>query len=265
MNTNILVNSIGTFLFEFFEYCEEHNVGKAQVLNNLYAEWSGQEQSKKTRTLSNSDYSDDDTSVASLEVVKKKKKTPAKKDINKDKDKDKERSVKPRNEQSQLPEDLSKKKLRELKDLLKERGLPVSGNKALLIENLLKYENEHKEPQPQQEHVDHDDDHDHHDDDDDHHITIKRPQTKDRLNQPATKQKHFIERRYGHNILQCQYMDGFFVLDDDKTVIGWIKNDDIIDVDIDDYVDIHQLTQEQCKAARDNNLTYNVPHNLDVE
>lgn len=60
-------------------------------------------------------------------------------------------------------------------------------------------------------------------------------------------------------------MDGFFVLDDDKTVIGWIKNDDIIDVDIDDYVDIHQLTQEQCKAARDNNLTYNVPHNLDVE
>jgi hypothetical protein len=38
--------------------------------------------------------------------------------------------------------DLNKKKLPELKEYARERGLPMSGRKAQLIENILNYEKE---------------------------------------------------------------------------------------------------------------------------
>ncbi len=89
--------------------------------------------------------SESDSDVSSKKTVVKKAaetKTPAKKPAaRKPSGKN---SAKPRDEQTPVA-DLNKKKLPELKEYSRERGLPVSGTKAQLIENILNYEKEQED------------------------------------------------------------------------------------------------------------------------
>lgn len=251
VNVNALVCGIGSSLQKFFEFCEEEEGVKASVMDDLFNRFFGSEakpKAKKTKkpkkskaqvhSLSDSDDSDNETSV--ITTPKARKPSPGKKDL------------KPRDEQTPLPADLNKKKLNELKVYLKERGLPVSGNKAQLIENLLAYEKEQEDAPPQPEPETEEED----------PIQVKKPKPKGKkLCEPATKMKYTIEKRHGHNMIQTH--DGCFVLNDEDIVIGWVNTDDMIDIDEDESVNMQALRKEQCEIVKGFNLEYEVPENLD--
>jgi hypothetical protein len=276
MNVNSLVIGIGSSLRGFFEFCEEQNGVKADVLDELFTQYfvdgasapktkAHVNEARRTYHDLSDDSDDDDTSVASSSSTKKApvKKAPAKpkavpvKKAAPRKPSGKGKDVKPRNEQTPLPSDLNKNKLNELKVYLKERGLPVSGNKAQLIENLLTYEKDYEK--------DHDEapaELDAVEEEEDLGIQVKKPKTKGhKLCEPATKKKYKSEMRHGYKMIQ--HTDWYFVLNNNDVVVGWVDNDDEADVDIDDSVNIRALKTHICEKAKELGLEYEVPDNLD--
>jgi hypothetical protein len=255
MNANALVTGIGSSLRGFFEFCEGQNGVKADVMDDLFAQYFGgaakkahdSDDAKKAPAKKAHDDSDSDDAK---KAPAKKAKPPARKPSGKGKD------MKPRDEQTPLPADLNKNKLNELKVYLKERGLPVSGNKAQLIENLLTYEKEQEDAHAPADAAE--------EEEEDLGIQVKKPKTKgQKLCEPATKKKYTIEERHGHKMVYYSCLDGYFVLDDKNVVVGWVFTDDEADVEIDDRVDIRTLQKEHCEMAKELGLEYEVPDNLD--
>jgi len=287
MNMNYLVSCFGTSLRGFFEFCEEQNGVKADDLNNLFNQYfaiNGSEgtgtaeatkakpakkapakkakKAKKTvksvELLSDSD-SDEDTSVSSKEAPAPKapaKKPTARKPSGKGKD------AKPRDEQTSVTGlDLLKKKLPDLKGYSRERGLPVSGTKAQLIENLLNYEKEQEGAEAKQEGAEAKLD----SEDEDLRIQIKKPKTKGKkVCEPADKPKYVIEHKHGVDMINSSKLDGWFVLNNNNVVVGWVHSDDEANAEVDEDVEIHALDKHVCEVAKELGLEFEVPENMDV-
>ena len=163
---------------------------------------------------------------------------------------------KPRDQQTPIGHvDLSKKKLPELKEYARERGIHVSGTKAQVIENLLNYEKEQVGGEEEE-------------DEGEFEITVMKPKTKKRLAEPADKPSYNIVERYGYKliIVESQY----FVIDEEDNITGYIDVEEeeaaaaaAEDSSYEFNVDVHQLTKEQCELAKKMRLNYIAPSNLD--
>lgn len=291
MNMNSLVSCFGASLKGFFEYCEEQNGVKADDLNTLFNQYFALDSEvvsnepvvkakkvpvktpkKQVKDIELSDSGsdceedDDDTSVASSskKAPAKKvepKKTPAKAPARKPSGKGKD--AKPREEQTPLGDlDLNKKKLPELKEYARERGLPVSGTKAQLIENLLNYEKEQDggASDAKLDSVE----------EEDLGIQIKKPKTKGKelkgkdLREPADKHKYEVEMKHGVQMIHYSKLDGYFVLNEKNVVVGWVFSDDEANAEEDERVDIRALDKTTCELAKELDLEFEVPENLDV-
>ena len=183
------------------------------------------------------------------------KKAPVRKPSGKGKD------VKPREEQIPLGDlDLNKKKLPELKKYSKERGLPVSGTKAQLIENLLNYEKEQDggASDAKLDSVE----------EEDLGIQIKKPKGKEQkgkdLREPADKHKYEVETKHGVQMIHYSKLDGYFVLNDKNVVVGWVCSDDEANAEEDERVNILALDKTTCELAKELGLEFEVPENLDA-
>jgi len=294
MNMNSLVSCFGASLRGFFEYCEEQNGVKADDLNTLFNQYfaldsdvvpnktpakepvkakkaSAKTPKKQVKDIELSDSEsdsedDDDTSVASsskkasakkASAKKAEAKLPARKPSGKGKD------GKPREEQTSLGDlDLNKKKLPELKEYARERGLPVSGTKAQLIENLLNYEKEQdgSASDAKLDSVE----------EEDLGIQIKKPKTKSKelkskdLREPADKHKYEVETKHGVQMIHYSKLDGYFVLNEKKVVVGWVFSDDEANAEEEECVNIRALDKTTCELAKELNLEFEVPENLDA-
>lgn len=270
-NMNSLVISFGASLKGFFEYCEEQNGVKADDLNNLFSQYfaldsdaapAKKAEAKKApkKTVKDIELSGSDSSkkVSAKKAEAKKvepKKAAARKPSGKGKD------AKPRDDQTPLGDlDLNKKKLPELKEYAKERGLPVSGTKAQLIENLLKYEQEHDGvPADKLDSVE----------EEDLGIQIKKPKTKGKelkgnLREPADKPKYEVETKHGVKMIQYSKLDGYFILNDKDVVVGWVHSDDEENAEEDELVNTRALDKTVCELAKELGLEFEVPENLDA-
>lgn len=255
MNMNSLVSCFGASLRPFFDFCEKQNGVKADDLNDLFNQYFAVNtpvtKAKKTHEMSGSESEscDEDTSVSSKKVVKKKAAEPRKPAARKPSGK----SAKPRGEQTPVA-DLNKKKLPELKDYARERGLPVSGTKAQLIENILSYEKEQEgssDPASVEE--------------EDLGIQIKKPKTKPRkMYEPADRPKYEVVEKHGVKMIYYSKLDGWFILNDKDVIVGWAHSDDEANADEDERIDIRALDKKTCKVARELGLEFEVPENLDA-
>lgn len=293
MNMNSLVTCFGASLRGFFEFCEEQNGVKADDLNNLFNQYfaiNGSEATaeatkakpaakkapakkatpKKTKDIevseSDADSDDEDISVSSKKEAPKalaKKAAPEKKTPKPTtrKPSGKGKDAKPRDEQTPVADlDLNKKKLPELKDYARERGLPVSGTKAQLIENLLNYEKE-QEGSPAEAKLDSVEE----EEEEDLGIQIKKPKTKGKkVCEPADKPKYEVEYKHGVNMIYYSKLDGWFVLNNKDVVVGWVHSDDEANAEKDECVDIRALDKDACEVAKELGLEFEVPENLDV-
>lgn len=243
MNMNNLVISLSTSLGGFFEFCEVQNGVKADDLLSLFNQY----------------FEIDANATHPAQNIKKAPKKPPssqapKKEVRKPSGKN--TTTKSRDEHTPINNiDLNKKKLPELKDYARERGIPVSGTKAQLIENLLAYENKHH-------------DHDHDQDlsdvsEEDLAIKIIKPKGK-KLCEPANKPKYDVEMRHGVNMIHYPKLDGYFVLNDKDVVVGWVHSDDEADVDEDEAVPIRELNKKLCEMAKELKLEFDVPEHLDI-
>lgn len=229
----------------------EPEVSKPEVSKKA-AKKASAKKAAVNHSMSDSESDTDDTSVASCSPkTPAKKAAPVKREARKPSGKGKD--AKPRDEQTAIGSlDLSKKKLPELKEYARERGLPVSGTKAQVIENILEYEKQQDDSSAELlEEVE------------DLGIEIRKPRkTKaQKLCEPATKKKYTINYRHNLNLVNCQ--DGFFVLNDQNVVIGWVHSDHEASVDADEMVDVCQLQKHHCEMAKELDLEYEVPDNLD--
>ena len=212
---------------------------------------------KTARVLSDSD-SDEDTFVSSKKEAPK---APAKKTAKKApkikptarKPSGKGKDAKPRDEQTPVADlDLHKKKLPELKNYARERGLPVSGTKAQLIENLLNYEEEQEGAEAKFDY-----------EEEDLNIHIKKPKTKGKkMCEPADKPKYKVENMHGVDMIYSSKLDGWLILDND-VVVGWTSADDEANAKKDEEVNIYALNKDMCEAATELGLAFEVPDNLD--
>jgi hypothetical protein len=255
MNMNFLVSCFGTSLRGFFEFCEEQNGVKADDLNSLFNQYFAINAPKIE--LSDYDDSDDEAKAPATKKAAPVKKTPVKKEpkaaARKPSGKGKE--TKPRDEQTPVADlDLNKKKLPELKEYARERGLPVSGTKAQLIDNLLNYEKEQEDsPAEKLDSVE----------EEDLGIQIKKPKTKGKTYEPADKPKYEVEEKHGVKMIYYSKLDGWFVLNDKNVVVGWAHSDDEANAEEDECVDIRMLDKDICEGAKELGLEFEVPENLD--
>lgn len=168
--------------------------------------------------------------------------------------------------------------LSEFKKYSKERKLAVSGTKAQLISNLIKYEKEKAsfeekptmvlniEPTVQTD----DSDIDVEESKTAHpSITVKKPKrcgkkqkcAKDKLAEPESREMVY---RNGYWMIKVPNDDKYLIMDseeDDALVIGYVKEDDIDGPDVD--VDVRPLTKKTIQIAQKLQLLYDIPDNLD--
>lgn len=241
---NSLVSCFGSSLRGFFEFCEEQNGVKADDLNNLFNQYFAINGSEATAEAPKAPAK----KAPKKEVEGGKVKPTARKPSGKGKD------AKPRDEQTPVAGlDLNKKKLPELKDYARERGLPVSGTKAQLIENLLNYE----KGSPVEAKLD--------SEEEDLGIQIKKPKTKGKkVYEPADKPKYEVEYKHEANMIYYSKLDGWFVLNNKDVVVGWVHSDDEANAEKDERVDIRALDKDACEVAKELGLEFEVPENLDV-
>lgn len=271
MNMKSLVSCFGTSLRGFFEFCEEQNGVKADDLSALFNQYfaingtTKKAPAKKAPTLelsdSDSDDSEDeDTSVSKAPAAKKAviKKTQVKEASPKAaarKPSGKGKEARNRDEQTPVAGlDLNKKKLPELKEYARERGLPLSGTKAQLIENILKYEKEQEGSSTEKiDSVG-----------EDLGIQIKKPKTKGKKTcEPADKPKYEVEEKHGVKMIYYSKLDGWFVLNEKNVIVGWTHSDDEANAEEDERVDIRALDKGVCEVAKELGLEFEVPENLD--
>jgi hypothetical protein len=273
-NMNFLVSCFGESLKGFFEFCEEQNNGvKAEELNALFNQYfeindadtapvevvkpkkAPAEKVAPKKTTKEHDLSDNDDDDVSSSSKKKPAKKPAKETVKEPakarKPSSKGKHVKPRDEQTPVDDlNLEKKKLPELKEYARERGLPVSGTKAQLIENILNYEKE-QDPAEQDPANNHSVYEDVVDEDVDKDLVIKKPKTKSKKTcELDDKPKYIIEDKHGLRMIHHNKLDGWFVLNDKDVVVGWVCSDDEIDAEDDESVNM--------------GLDFDPPENLDA-
>lgn len=264
MNMNSLVSCFRASLGGFFEFCEEQNGVKADDLNNLFNQYFAIDGSvtpkvkpaekarvkkaatKKTvRELSDSD--DEDMSVSP-------KKAPVKKTTRKPSGKD----TKSRDKQTPVNDiDLNKKKLPELKEYARERGLPTTSTKAQIIENILNYEKMQEASSAVTDNkIDSEEDLD---------IQIKKPNDKKTCESiDMSDYKFEIEEKHGLRMIACADLDGWFVLNDKDVIIGWVCRDDEAFAEDDEPVNVRALDKDVCEVAKRHKLEFEVPENLDA-
>jgi hypothetical protein len=264
MNMNSLVSCFRASLGGFFEFCEEQNGVKADDLNNLFNQyfaidgsvtpkvkpaekaWVKKAASKKTvRELSDSD--DEDMSVSP-------KKAPVKKTTRKPSGKD----TKSRDKQTPVNDiDLNKKKLPELKEYARERGLPTTSTKAQIIENILNYEKMQEASSAVTDNKI--------DSEEDLGIQIKKPNGKKTCESIDMSDYEFeIEEKHGLRMIACADLDGWFVLNDKDVIIGWVCRDDEAFAEDDEPVNVRALDKDVCEVAKRHKLEFEVPENLDA-
>jgi hypothetical protein len=267
INMNSLVSCFGASLRGFFEFCEKQNGVKADDLNNLFNQYFAvsdapakpAKKASKTHNLSDSESDesyDDDTSVSSKKAVKVKKAADAKKEKPAArKPSGKSKDAKPRDEQTPVA-DLNKKKLPELKEYAKERGLPVSGTKAQLIENILNYEKEQEGGSPDDGFVE---------EEEDLGIQIKKPKRGGKkMCEPADRPKYVVQEKHGVKMIYYSKLDGWLILNDKDVVVGWAHSDDEANAEEDERIDIRALDKAACEVAKELGLEFEVPENLDA-
>ena len=238
MTANVMIASLGESLQGFFEYCEEkNNQYSAKDLSSLFAKY----------------FSLPECSPAKKKVaVTKKVAAP----------KTSKSGPLPREQQTVVMRSYIESKdakLPELKKLAGERGLPKTGKKALIIENILKYEESFKKIETEDEDSQEDsqdedfqddteDETENETDDEDSKIVIpKRKMEKVRM---ETTQKMKVVYSSG---LQC-----YFVLDVDNVAVGWFDEKDSHAIDKNDKVDkvnpqdidIYKLEDKHYNAAK---------------
>jgi hypothetical protein len=270
MNMKSLVSCFGTSLRGFFEFCEEQNGVKADDLSALFNQYFAVNGTTKkapakkddpTLELSDSDDSEDeDISVSSSKKAPAAKKAVIKKTQVKEaspnarKPSGKGKEARHRDEQTPVAGlDLNKKKLPELKEYARERGLPVSGTKAQLVENILYYEEQEGSSTEKIDFVE-----------EDLGIQIKKPKTKGKKTcEPADKPKYEVEEKNGVKMIYYSKLDGWFVLNEKNVIVGWVHSDDEANAEEDERVDIRALDKDVCKVAKELGLEFEVPDNLD--
>ena len=233
MTANVMIASLGESLQGFFKYCEEKNQSSAKDLSSLFAEY----------------FSLPECSPAPAKKVAVTKKVAAPKAS--------KSGPLPREQQTVVMRSYIESKdakLPELKKLAGERGLPKTGKKAFIIENILKYEASFKkiEDEDSQEDSQDEDSQDETEnetenetDDEDSKIVIpKRKMEKVRM---ETTQKMKVVYSSG---LLC-----YFVLDVDNVAVGWFDEKESHAIDENDEVDpqdidIYALEDEHYKAAK---------------
>lgn len=256
MNTYTLVSCIRSSLQGFFEYCEVQNGIKVDELNNLFKQYFETSTTANNDILDSNDDNIDEKPVKKSQLVKKKSPPSPVKTSQISRKMSGKKDLKPRSEQIQIASiDLNKKKLPELKEYSRERGLKVTGTKAELIENLRIYENDQENTSDQL------------DDDVTEEISdiieIRKPKIKSRnLAEPADKLKFTIMERNDIKMVLATDSECFFALDDDNIVYGWIETDEVNETDESETVNIHALTKEFCKLAKSLGLQYHTPENL---
>lgn len=169
--------------------------------------------------------------------------------------------------------------LSEFKKYSKERGLPVSGTKAQLISNLIKYEKAKvadEKPEEKEEPIATTLSEKVSDDEIEDpqtkmpSITIKKPKrsgkkqkyAKDKLVEPESREMVY---RNGYWMVKVPDDDKYLILsseDDDALVIGYVEEDDIAGPD--DEVDVRPMTKKTIQIAQKMQLTYDIPDNLDA-
>jgi hypothetical protein len=167
--------------------------------------------------------------------------------------------------------------LSEFKKYSKERGLPVSGTKAQLISNLIKYEktkagtsgdDKPVEEPVASENISSDDEEIEEFKTKKPSITIKKPKrsgkkekyAKDKLVEPESREMVY---RNGYWMVKVPNDDKYLVMseEDDTLVIGYVEEDDIAGPD--DEVDVRPLTKKIILIAQKMQLSYDIPDNLD--
>ncbi len=276
-NVNTLIKGLEHSLRDFFYFCECKTEVTADELGSLFSQYFSTEEEahgsasiarrptkkpakkatkatkKSTKIISDSDDSDSDGTSAVSSKTKKAAKTPVKNETRRPKGKEQ----KPRDQQTPIGHiDLSKRKLPELKEYARERGIHVSGTKAQVIENLLNYEKEQVGGLEEEE-------------EEQFEITVMKPKTRKRLSEPADKPRYDIVKRYGYRLIIAESQ--YFVIDEDDNITGYIDGEEEEDAaaaaaedSSDEFnVDVHQLTKEHCELAKKLGLNFIVPSNLD--
>jgi hypothetical protein len=171
--------------------------------------------------------------------------------------------------------------LSEFKKYSKERGLPVSGTKAQLISNLIKYEkakvSSSDGDKPDEEPIETTSSDKVSDEEEIEEfktkkpsITVKKPKrsgkkqkyANDKLAEPESREMVY---RNGYWMVKVPNDDKYLIMsseEDDALVIGYVEGDDIAGPD--DEVDVRPLTKKTIQIAQKMQLTYDIPDNLDV-
>jgi hypothetical protein len=253
-NVNALIKDLGCSLKGFFEFCEKTDGMQANHMMDLYYKY----------------YSDDTPKPVTPKPVTPKPLAPkpvSPKPVspihafidNPPRKNDKNNIAKPRAEQTVIDcSNLGKKKLSELKDYARERGVPVSGTKAQVIETLEKYESNYNTGGSAAIESD--------DKGNDFDIELKRPTTTMSSDEETDdKLKYTVVERHGIKMIDGGDLNisWNFVLNNKDVVIGWVEKDEDSNTLNDDKVNIHQLDKKKCEFAKKCHLTYELPENLD--
>ena len=242
MTANVMIASLGESLQGFFKYCEEeNNQFSAKDLSSLFAKY----------------FSLPECSPAPAKKVAVTKKVAAPKAS--------KSGPLPREQQTVVVRSYIESKdakLPELKKLAGERGLPKTGKKALIIENILKYEESFKkietededsqEDSQDEDSQDEDSQEDSQDETDDEDSKIVIPKRKMEKVRIETTQKMKVVYS---SVLLC-----YFVLDEeDNVAVGWFDEKDSHAIDENDKVnpqeiDIYKLEDKHYKVVK--NLGY---------
>jgi len=256
MNANIFVTSIGASLDDFFRFCESENGVKAEELHHLFKKFFSDDKFAAKPVKKEVAGTSAGSGKATQESPKKASRKPS----------GKKPEAKGRDEQTPLMlADLNNaawakgKKLAELKTYTKERGLPVSGTKAQVIENLAKYEHEQGSSSDEDVQVE----------EEDLGIKIKQPKTRThKLAVPLDKPVVEIEYKYDRHLVKCD--DIFLVVDGDGksgdvNVIGYITEEQYDDTNEndEDAIDIMELNKDIIQIAQKKGLECILPDNLD--
>ena len=210
MTANVMIASLGESLQGFFEYCEKNNQSSAKDLSFLFAKY----------------FSLPECSPAKKKVAVTKKVAAPKASHKASKS-----GPLPREQQTVVVRshiESKDAKLPELKKLAGERGLPKTGRKALIIENILKYEESFKkietEDEDSQEDSQDEDSQDYTEDEDENENETDDEDSKIVI--PKRKmEKVRIETTKKMNVVYSSGLQSYFVLDEDSVAVGWFDEE----------------------------------------
>jgi hypothetical protein len=240
MTANVMIASLGESLQGFFEYCEENKQSSAKDLSSLFAKYFSLPECSPAKKK--------------VAVIKKVAAHKASKS-----------GPLPREQQTLVVRSYIESKdakLPELKKLAGERGLSKTGKKALIIENILKYEESFKkietEDEDSQEDSQDEDSQDEDFQDDTENETENETDDEDsKIVIPKRKmEKVRMETTQKMKVVYSSRLLCYFVLDEDSVAVGWFDEKDSHAIDKNDdkvnpqAIDIYKLEDKHYNAAK---------------